>query len=127
MTQKQPPQQPEPILRENKPDTLTFQWSIFIDAAKREQFVLQSHNLADLLNNRELLFALITQEAQQLPAQEPAPAQESDPAFCSLHMVQMKQRTNKDGNTWFDHRWQDENNKWHICNGKSETVQQPRS
>lgn len=51
-------------------------------------------------------------------ATAPAPAQAiAGDNICTIHNKQMKQRTGKNNNTWYDHRWQ-EDEVWKQCNGK---------
>jgi len=38
--------------------------------------------------------------------------------FCAIHSKPMKMRTRKDGGVWYDHRWQDDKDVWHSCNGE---------
>jgi hypothetical protein len=45
-------------------------------------------------------------------AAKPAPTSH----FCEIHGKPMKERTGKNGGTWYDHRWQ-ENGEWQQCNG----------
>ena len=121
-TQKQqltplPPQQ-------TQGETPKFQWSFFVDSGKREQFVIRTNDFADIIGNRAMILDFVAQEIDTRPVQQPEP--DGDPAYCSLHDEPMKERVGKKGNKWHDHRWQDSDDLWHVCNGKTETIQQPR-
>jgi hypothetical protein len=42
----------------------------------------------------------------------------TDAHFCTIHNKPMKERLNKTGGKWFDHRWQNDAGTWMKCDGK---------
>ncbi len=88
-----------------------YQWSLFVDPCKNEQFVIRCDDSTEFLEAIELVQGLIRQ--QQL-TQEPEP--DVPPDQCQIHNVAMKKRQGKNGTQWYDHRWQDQD-VWHTCNG----------
>lgn len=90
-----------------------YQWSLFVDPNKNEQFVIRCDDPTEFLAAMQLVQGLLSQR----PVQETEPEPEIPADQCPLHNVTMKERKSKNGGHWYDHRWQ-ENNVWHICNGK---------
>ncbi len=94
-----------------------------------EQWVIRSNDYADFLEALDNIKTIIAPaESSQAPAPFPSAVPEEEPGACvlpecSIHHVLMKERRGKDGQTWWDHRWKDEQNQWHSCNGKYERVQ----
>jgi hypothetical protein len=111
-----------------------FQWSAFSDASKTEQYVVRCDEIQDLVDSIALVKAAIQEqrEAEHAPDvtdesnHQPTPEPEQEVHMCAIHNRPMKLRKTKDGSkTWFDHRWQDKDNAWHLCNGKKVTIQEP--
>jgi hypothetical protein len=104
-----------------------FQWSIFTDATKTQQYVVRCDEIDEFTEAMELVQELIAQRSEEgtpvtsgyrspvVPSSE-----EGREGFCPIHNQPMKLRSGKNGNSWYDHRWQ-ENDIWHHCNGKRTT------
>ena len=57
-------------------------------------------------------------EISQHRTQEASPVTTtSDKSYCSLHKVQMKERTSQAGTTYFDHRRKNAGGSWERCFG----------
>ncbi len=98
-----------------------YQWSLFIDPSKSEQFVIRCDDPTEFLAGIELVRELL----RQRPATDAEPEVPIDQ--CQIHNALMKERQNKNGGHWYDHRWQ-ENGVWHVCNGqKVKVIPQPVS
>ncbi len=96
-----------------------YQWSRFLDSGKNEQVVVRCDDFTEFLEAIQLAQELL---AQRLEAPENEPEPELPPDQCPIHNVTMKERRSKNGGHWYDHRWQ-ENNVWHVCNGKTVKTQ----
>ena len=100
-----------------------FQWSVFVDNSRREQFVVRSDDFAEFLDGIELIKGL-------LPTHEQTPQEVQEPEIpkdvCAIHNSPMKLRTGKNGGTWYDHRWKEQcangEEVWMRCDGKSVKV-----
>jgi hypothetical protein len=90
-----------------------YQWSLFVDQCKTEQFVIRCDDPTEFLEGMQMVNALLTRRE---PAQDMDVEPLIPPDQCILHNVTMKKRQSKNGGEWYDHRWQ-ENEVWHVCNG----------
>src|SRR5437588_12801530 len=86
-------------------DQPKFQWSVFVDNTRREQFVVRSDDIASFLDGIELIKGLLPQASPMSPHEEPEPEIPKD--VCPIHNTTMKLRTGKNGGTWYDHRWKE--------------------
>src|SRR5205823_1288636 len=107
--------------RKEDPMEHKFQWSVFVDPSRQEQYVVRCDDFGDFLDGIELVKSLLPD------GKEPTPLTEQEPEIpvdqCAIHNKSMKQRTSKDGTRkWYDHRWK-EGDVWYVCNGKYEKVQ----
>src|SRR5947209_8949175 len=94
-----------------------FQWSVFVDNTRREQFVVRSDDIAEFLDGIEFIKGLLPEASQ--PAHE-EPELEIPKDVCPIHNTTMKLRTGKNGGTWYDHRWQEgegDTKVWLRCDG----------
>jgi hypothetical protein len=103
-----------------------FQWSVFVDPSRQEQYVVRCDDFADFLEGIELVKTLLPHgngsNAPVFPEAEP----EVPVDQCAIHNKPMKLRNGKTGNQWWDHRWKVETpngDVWYVCNGQYEKVQ----
>jgi len=110
-----------------------YQWSKFTED-RLEQFVVRSNDFYDFIAALDNIKGLIAgnisipdnqaiPEPLQLPTNPPEEPETQIIPECPIHHVLMKERRNKSGQTWWDHRFKDDQDQWHICNGKKERVQ----
>ena len=112
----------------------TFQWSIFTHDRQQqyvvrcddfEQFSAAIQQVLRILPEleRQVTAERINTKEQGTPAAQP-PAKPTEPErYCPIHTgKRMKSRTSTDGQTWYDHRWKDESEHWHACNGERERI-----
>ena len=104
-----------------------FQWSAFVDETRQEQVVVRCDDWAEFLEAIDLMKTLLPAASDGSIA-SPAPDSEPEipPDQCPIHNKQMKERTGKNGQRWFDHRWK-EGEVWYVCNGKNFHVQGERN
>ena len=94
-----------------------FQWSVFTDNRRLEQYVVRTDDFPDFLEAIDLVRALLPETNPEHGGNGNGHVDDGPPPdFCTIHEKSMKKRTAKDGGHYFDHRWQ-EQGVWMICNG----------
>ncbi len=97
----------------------TFQGSVF-SADRVQQWVVRANTFEDFVRAIAQMKSLLPDSlVQPNEVQENAETASASTAaqFCSLHQKEMKRRTGKDGQVWYDHRWK-EGETWKQCNGE---------
>jgi hypothetical protein len=97
-----------------------------------EQYVVRCDDIRELVESIALVKEAMKEQREEehapdLPEEQsqPVPEEAQQATFCFLHQKAMKRRTATSGKIWYDHRWQDrENKQWHTCNGKTVTIQE---
>ncbi len=105
-----------------------FQWSVF-NQDRSQQWVVRCNSFEEFLEAVGQLQVLLSggDHASQADilsvdgVQNEAQNRQVETVldFCAIHSKQMTPRTAKNGDTWYDHRWQ-EGTVWWRCNGKTQ-------
>lgn len=105
-----------------------FQWSVFTNNTRMEQYVVRTDEFPDFLEAIDLVRALLPETNPEHDGNGNGHVEEASAAdFCEMHQKPMKRREAKNGGHYYDHRWQEKDGTgeavWMVCNGKQVKAQ----